>query len=849
MRPLLLVLLLAWYSPGLFAQALPSFPERIHDLRRGLTGRPVDVSLALAISIRDDARAASDELAVAEASRLIGGVYLQQDRFAEARQVLEEAIAIYARLGQRPQELECQVLFGRALAYSGEQARAQALVPAALRELLTLDVPRESLLSTFSHGLYALRFEGEDHRTLLETALALVPPDEHLRPACSLWQTHGDLLFNHADYVNAHAALTRALACYQATGQRSSAGRVLVSLGRVQRAHGQLHTALDYYGRAAAMQLAERDMPAWLQSLNAQAVTYDRLGQPEKAEALYRQAIAVAARDRLERISVFLQGNLAGSLLAAGRYAEALPVLEATAAAEQLEENRLIRLRQLAIAYQGLGRHEDALRQLEQARDSSGFDARTSWLNEHASVLAALGRLDEAQRDLDEARRLIEDARSRALSGDTTRTGFGELHQRTFATAIDIAMRRGDAATALHAAEQARARALLDLVQERGGAGTPAPPNVAEMQALARRLQTTLLVYWVAPTATIGWVVTPDTLRARRLDVTERRLRDLIRRAGGAGDVQGAVNAAIVGGADLAPWRALHRAVIAPLVADLPKTPAARLTIVPHGPLLHLPFAGLLDTSGRYLVERYTVHYAPSVAVLASAAARPAVTGTVRALVVGDPAPLPKLPGVELPPPLPRARAEARAVARRFAGGAVLSIGGAATERAVRVGLADYKWLHVATHARVAEEATAPSYLLLARGAGTADDDGLLTSDEVKSLPLEGATVVLSACRTALGRVTGEGTLGFTRSFLAAGARAIVATSWELPDEVGLRMMQAFYAARDRGIELSAALRAAQLAQLRDLRAGRVRMRAGAQPVTLPATPLLWAGYVAVGLP
>lgn len=849
MRPLLVALLLAWCTPGLIAQAPPSFPERIEDVRRGLGDRPSEASLTLAVAIRDEARAAGDEVALAEASRLIGGVYLQQDRFTQARQVLEEAVAIYARLGQRRQELECQVLLGRALAYSGEPARAQTLVPPALRELLTLDVPRESLLSAFSHGLHALRFESEDHRTLLDTALALVPPDENLPAACSLWQTHGDALFTRADYVNAHGALTRAFACYQASRQRSSAGRVLVSLGRVQRAHGQLHTALEYYVRAAAMQLADGDMPSWLQSLNAQAVTYDRLGQPDKAEALFRQAIAVAARDRLERISVFLQGNLAGSLLSAGRYEEAVPVLEATAAAEKLEENRLIRRRQLAIAYHGLGRHEDALRYLEQARASSGFDARTSWLNEHATVLAALGRLDEAQRDLDEARRLIEDARSRALSGDATRTGFGELHQRTFATAIDIAMRKGDTATALDAAEQARARALLDLVQEKGGAGTPPPPKVAEMQALARRLKTTLLVYWVAPTATIGWVVTPDALQGRRLDVSERRLRDLIRRAGGAGDVQGAVNAAIVGGADLAPWRALHRALIAPFAADLPKAPAARLTIVPHGPLLHLPFAGLLDASGRHLVERYTVHYAPSVAVLASTAARPSVTGAVRALVVGDPAPLPKLPGVQLPPPLPRARAEARAVARRFADGAVLSIGGAATERAVRTGLADYKWLHVATHARVAEEATASSYLLLARGSGSTDDDGLLTAEEVKSLPLEGATVVLSACRTALGRVTGEGTLGFTRSFLAAGARAIVATSWELPDEVGLRMMQAFYAARDRGSELSAALRAAQLAQLRDLRAGRVAMRAGSQSVTLPATPLLWAGYVAVGMP
>ena len=90
--------------------------------------------------------------------------------------------------------------------------------------------------------------------------------------------------------------------------------------------------------------------------------------------------------------------------------------------------------------------------------------------------------------------------------------------------------------------------------------------------------------------------------------------------------------------------------------------------------------------------------------------------GAGRALVLGDPAPLPRLPGLQLPPPLPHARIEARRVARRFTQGALLSVGGAATERSLREAVAGYGWLHVATHARVAEESTAQSYLLLARG-------------------------------------------------------------------------------------------------------------------------------------
>jgi len=61
--------------------------------------------------------------------------------------------------------------------------------------------------------------------------------------------------------------------------------------------------------------------------------------------------------------------------------------------------------------------------------------------------------------------------------------------------------------------------------------------------------------------------------------------------------------------------------------------------------------------------------------------------------------------------------------------------------------------------------------------------------------------------------------------------------------------MNRFYEARGRGAGVSEALRAAQLQQLRALRAGTVTMKSGDQRVAMPVTPLLWAGYIAVGVP
>jgi CHAT domain-containing protein len=847
----LVLVILCWAATALGAAAQGGGDPRLAELRERIARRSTAEAVSLADRIADEALQAGSPGTAALALRLVGNFHLMEERLPQARAALTRARDVAQTHGLVVPEQAAILLLSRADALEG---RADAVTPMVLQALDVLErqqAPHEELIWAYSQAATALLTTGV-HGDVLARGVARLTPTDRFAPACSLWQSWGDRNFNTADYGEAHEALTKALACYEALGERADTGRVLVSLGRVQRAHGQLDAALALYQRAARLQEAAGDLQALLQSLNAQAVTYDRLGQTARAEHLYRAALARAQRAGLERYEVFLRGNLAGSLLLAGRFEPALAELREVLRREKQPYLRAVRLRQSAQALRFLGRYDEAFAALAESKailPTAGFEDRVNWLTNHADLLARTGRLDEAQRDLDEAVRLIEDARSRALASDAARRGYGETTQGVFAVAIDVAMRRGATTDALELAEQARARALLDLMRDGSGQATAVVPDAAAMRALAAQLASTLLVYWVGADHTLAWVIGPDRITAHRLPAGETELRRWVQEAAGSGNVPGAINAALLGGPSLRSWRALHRALIAPLAADLPTDPGSRLTVVPHGPLLHLPFAGLLDTRGRYLIERHTLHYTPSIAVLAATVARASGEAPAAALVVGEPTALPRLPGVQLPPRLPYAREEARRVARRFGDDARLVLGRAATERAVRAQVGAAGWVHVATHARVSEEATAPSYLLLARGTGEAADDGRLTADEVRSLSLAGATVVLSACRTALGRVTGEGTLGFTRSFLAAGARAIVATTWEMPDDAGLRMMDAFYAARAGGSSVTAALRTAQLRQLRALRAGTLTRKVGGQEIRLPATPLLWAGYLAVGVP
>src|SRR6185295_13257127 len=87
-----------------------------------------------------------------------------------------------------------------------------------------------------------------------------------------------------------------------------------------------------------------------------------------------------------------------------------------------------------------------------------------------------------------------------------------------------------------------------------------------------------------------------------------------------------------------------------------------------------------------------------------------------------------------------------------------------------RGGLADCSILHFATHAVIDEEHPELSEIVLSlvdrRGKPV---DGHLRLHEIYELDLPADLVVLSACRTALGRrVRGDGLVGLTRGFAYA---------------------------------------------------------------------------------
>jgi CHAT domain-containing protein len=95
-------------------------------------------------------------------------------------------------------------------------------------------------------------------------------------------------------------------------------------------------------------------------------------------------------------------------------------------------------------------------------------------------------------------------------------------------------------------------------------------------------------------------------------------------------------------------------------------------------------------------------------------------------------------------------------------------------------------------------------------------EDGFLQPREIVALPLKADLVILSACNTTVGRSLGqEGVSSLARAFLAAGANAVLTTSWSVADTASGSLLAEFYRNLQRGKGVALALRDAKLALLR----------------------------------
>ncbi len=215
--------------------------------------------------------------------------------------------------------------------------------------------------------------------------------------------------------------------------------------------------------------------------------------------------------------------------------------------------------------------------------------------------------------------------------------------------------------------------------------------------------------------------------------------------------------------------RNLYESLIGPIRGWLK---AAHLIIAPHGVLHNLPFQALFDGE-RYLIDDFTISYAPSASVFAYCQARLATTSDA-ALIFGVP-----------DEAVPFVQEEVASVARNLAN-SQLYLGSEATAKRLREQGQHCRFLHIATHGYFRRDSPMFSGIRLG--------DSYLSLYDLYQMKLPAELVTLSGCSTGLNVVAaGDELLGLARGLIHSGAQTSLLTLWDIQDRSTAHFMNHFY--------------------------------------------------------
>ena len=253
-----------------------------------------------------------------------------------------------------------------------------------------------------------------------------------------------------------------------------------------------------------------------------------------------------------------------------------------------------------------------------------------------------------------------------------------------------------------------------------------------------------------------------------------------------------------------------------------------RLLIVPDAWLSAIPFAALYHSPGTdvgwgqapFLLQRYQVQYAFSLAVLATQRqAGKATAGNVLHLA-------PRF--IDYPGNLPPLRYSEAELSQLDGCHVQQYLDEQATFARLREQGSEYAVVHLSTHAQVDSSGLNPRISFF---------DHQVFLPEVYALSLRADLVILSACETGLGIFEqGEGVMSLSRAFTYAGARGLISSLWRINESATATIINRTYATLTAGTPKATALHQAKKDYLND--------------DDIPAfqkSPYYWAGLVYIG--
>ncbi|AFY66204.1 Tetratricopeptide TPR_1 repeat-containing protein [Geitlerinema sp. PCC 7407] len=637
----------------------------------------------------------------------------------------------------------------------------------------------------------------------------------------------------------------------QKTGDRRGEAQALGDLGLVYQALGESEKARDLYQQQLAIAQSLQDEALQSLALGNLGIAYHAAGNYAQAVQFQQQRLTLAQKAENRQWEAEALANLAGAHYKMGEIDRAIALYDQaweTAWQFLRDPDILYGLRgNQGLAYFQKGDYATAEKYYQEyytyVRSRNNRRGQGVAKNNMAVLQIQRGDLTGAARTLREGVAEWEDLRSRLGDNDAYKISIFETQRALYQNLQFVLMQLRQSDASLEVAERARARAFAELLARRVSPTDErsiemgAVPNLSQIQQLAQSQQATFIVYSVIsqtfrrPQALearesqlLIWVVPPQgAIAVETVDLATaldgQTLADWVgrsRQSIGASDrglgVASRAGGTRAAGSDLDQ---LYQWLIAPVAQYLPQNPDDRVVFVPQDALFWVPFAALRAADGTYLIEKHTLSVSPSLQVLQLTERLRAQNraATSASLVVGNPT-MPKVtvaagePPVPLPN-LPGSESEAKAIADLL--GTQPLLGAQATKGAVLQQMRSASLIHLATHGLMDDfrGLGVPGAIALAPSGA---DDGLLTASDLLTLQLQARLIVLSACNTGRGKLTGDGVVGLSRSLIAAGTPSLLVSLWAVPDAPTADLMVTFYQQLQQDPDKAKALRQAMLA-------------------------------------
>lgn len=398
------------------------------------------------------------------------------------------------------------------------------------------------------------------------------------------------------------------------------------------------------------------------------------------------------------------------------------------------------------------------------------------------------------------------------ISQQGQRIDFFEDSQSIYQQMIEMQIEEGNVEEAFYYVERARARGLLDIINTSNylnkkisafsNTTTGIPFSLAEIQSLLPN-NTVIIEYCVMEKQTFVWIIGKKKVDFLKIEISQKYINKIVNNIKN--------NIEIIDKNNLLNdlTKEFYNMIFKPLESYLIE--AITLVIVPDKILHDIPFSILINPStNQYLVQDWTVMYAPSATVFSQCLTKDKeiIKKDDKSLLIISNSFYDKNSSLTN---IPFAAKETSQISKVYnqlmTKNAVtefaLLTNNVATKKAFYNLARNYSVIHFAGHG--VENEKFPSYSNLVFAFDETEkstiDNNILYAYELYDFRFTKTRLtILSACRTASGQTKlGEGNISLARSFLAAGVPAVIASSWQIDDQLASEFFIRFHEKKTSG--------------------------------------------------